>query len=155
MAAVKLKLRGRWSRLQLLSILWLLSNIRLVAQDLAPRAYLITPVHSNAVTLSYSFIDGDLLFDGTVPITDAKARVNLSLFSLTHSMRFFGRTANVTASLPYGIGNFHGAVLGTRADHDLVPHGGESSGQSRARGARAAEDPNAHDGRALHTTTPG
>ncbi len=116
MAAVKLKLRGRWSRLQVLSIVWLLSNIRLVAQDLAPRAYLITPVHSNAVTLSYSFIDGDLLFDGTVPITDAKARVNLSLFSLTHSMRFFGRTASVTASLPYGIGNFHGAVLGSQTN---------------------------------------
>jgi hypothetical protein len=30
------------------------------AQDLAPRAYTITPVHSNAVILTYSFLDGGL-----------------------------------------------------------------------------------------------
>lgn len=28
------------------------------AQDLRPRAYVITPVHSNAVILSYAFNDG-------------------------------------------------------------------------------------------------
>lgn len=31
----------------------------LKAQDLAPRAYLITPLHGNAVTLTWSFYDGD------------------------------------------------------------------------------------------------
>ena len=46
------------------------------AQDLAPRAYLVTPIHSNAITLTYSSFDGSLLFDGTVPITGATARVN-------------------------------------------------------------------------------
>src|SRR5437660_8862030 len=87
------------------------------AQDLAPRAYIITPIHSNAVTLTYSFYDGELLFDGTVPITDTKARVSVPVLSLFHSMRFFGRTANFTASLPYGVGNFRGSVSGadTRA----------------------------------------
>src|SRR5215471_11014086 len=108
MASLTLKLRGRWSGLQRLSILWLVMNASLMAQDLAPRAYLITPVHSNAVTLSYSFLDGDLLFDGTVPVTDATARVNLSIISFSHSMRLFGRTASMTASLPYGLGNFRG-----------------------------------------------
>ncbi len=87
------------------------------AQDLAPRAYIITPIHSNAVTLTYSFYDGELLFDGTVPITDTKARVSVPVLSLFHSMRFLGRTANFTASLPYGVGNFRGSVSGadTRA----------------------------------------
>ena len=80
------------------------------AQDLAPRAYLITPMHSNAVTISYSFLDGDLLFDGTVPITDATARANLSIFNFTRSLGLFGRTASFTASLPYGVGNFRGTV---------------------------------------------
>src|SRR5437773_10804749 len=87
------------------------------AQDLAPRAYIITPIHSNAVTLTYSFYDGELLFDGTVPISDTQARVTVPVLSLFHSMRFFGRTANFTASLPYGVGNFRGSVSGadTRA----------------------------------------
>jgi hypothetical protein len=80
------------------------------AQDLAPRAYVITPLHSNAVNLTYSYLDGSIIFDGTVPITEATARVNISIFSFSHSMNFFGRTANFTASLPYGVGNFRGTV---------------------------------------------
>jgi hypothetical protein len=86
------------------------------AQDLAPRAYIITPVHANAVTLTYSFLDGGLQFEGVVPITDATARANISIVSLYHSLRFFGRSANVTASLPYGVGNFHGTVLETETN---------------------------------------
>jgi hypothetical protein len=80
-------------------------------QDLAPRAYIITPVHSNAVTLSYSFFDGSLTFDGTVPITGATARFNVSVFNYSHSLNFFGRSANLLLSLPYGVGNFRGNVV--------------------------------------------
>jgi hypothetical protein len=85
------------------------------AQDLAPRAYLVTPLHSNAVTLTYSFYDGSVLFDGTVPITGASARVSVSVFSAYHSFSFFGRTASFLVSLPYGVGNFHGTVVGAEA----------------------------------------
>jgi hypothetical protein len=82
------------------------------AQDLAPRAYVIMPLHSNAVTLTYSLYDGNLIFDGTVPITGASARVNASVFSAYHSFNFFGRTASFLVSLPYGVGDFHGHVVG-------------------------------------------
>lgn len=81
-------------------------------QDLAPRAYLITPIHSNAVTLTYSFFDGSITFDGTVPITGATARFNVSVFNYSHSLSFFGRSANILISLPYGVGNFRGKVVG-------------------------------------------
>ena len=85
------------------------------AQDLAPRAYLITPLHSNAITLTYSFYDGSILFEGTVPITGASARVSVSVFNAYHSFNFFGRTASFLVSLPYGVGNFHGTVAGAEA----------------------------------------
>jgi len=75
----------RWSLLSCVVLSWTHS----LAQDLAPRAYLITPVHSNAITLSYSFFSGNIIFDGAVPITDATAKVNVSVLSLTHSLRFF------------------------------------------------------------------
>jgi hypothetical protein len=81
------------------------------AQDLAPRAYLITPVHSNAVIFTYSLFDGNLLFDNSVPITGVTAKVSVPLFSYYHSFRFFGRSANFTGSLPYGIGNVRGTVM--------------------------------------------
>ena len=82
------------------------------AQDLAPRAYIITPVHSNAVTLTFSRYDGNIAFDGALPITESTAKVNVSVFSYSHSMSFFGRTANFTGSVPYGVGNFQGKVIG-------------------------------------------
>ena len=82
------------------------------AQDLTPRAYLITPVRSNAVNLSYIFNDGELLFEGTVPITDATGRLSVPALSLYHSLSLFGRSANVTATLPYAVGNFEGTAFG-------------------------------------------
>src|SRR6476620_1654583 len=96
----------------ILSILAAMAAMRLSAQDLAPRAYLITPRSSNAVTLTWSFYDGGLNFSGAVPITGATARYNIPVFSYYHSLSFFGRSANITASLPYGVGTFKGDVLG-------------------------------------------
>lgn len=81
------------------------------AQDLVPRAYVITPVHSNALTLSYSFSNGSVLFDNTLPIKDAKGQIHIGIASYYHSFSLFGRSANVTASLPYAIGNFEGQVF--------------------------------------------
>ena len=84
------------------------------AQDLAPRAYIITPLHSNAVTLTWSFYDGGLNFNGTIPITGATGTYNVPVFSYYHSFSFFGRSANITASLPYAVGTFSGSVLGAQ-----------------------------------------
>ena len=84
----------------------------LCAQDLAPRAYLITPLHANAVTLTWSFYNGGVNFNGTVPITGATGVYNVPVFSYYHSFNLLGRSANLTASLPYGVGTFSGEVLG-------------------------------------------
>jgi hypothetical protein len=101
-------------RINLLFILTVLTGLGF-AQDLAPRAYIITPIHSNAVVLTYSFFDGDLVFDNAVPVTGATAMLNLSSFSYFHSLRFFGRTASFTAALPYGVGNVRGTVMDNEA----------------------------------------
>ena len=83
----------------------------LLAQDLAPRAYVITPLRSNAVTLSWAFNDGGLNFAGSIPVI-ATGTYNISVFNYCHSLNFLGRSANITASLPYGIGTFEAAALG-------------------------------------------
>jgi len=97
---------------RIILLLCLLCARRSSAQDLAPRAYVITPLHSNAVILTYSLFDGSLIFDGEAPITGASARINVSIFSAYHSFNLFGRTANFLVSFPYGNGNFHGTVVG-------------------------------------------
>jgi hypothetical protein len=83
----------------------------LCAQDLAPRAYVINPVNLNAVTLTWGFYDGGVNFNGAVPVTGATGTFNVPVFTCYHSFPFFGRSANVTASLPYGVGTFQGELL--------------------------------------------
>lgn len=82
----------------------------LCAQDLAPRAYVITPKDGNAVTLTWEYFNGGLNFNGTVPIKDAQGVYNIEAVSVYHSFNFFGRSANVLAALPYAVGNFTGEV---------------------------------------------
>lgn len=90
------------------------SVLRVAAQELVPRAYVITPTHSNAVILTWSFFDGGVNLNGSIPITGATGRYYVPIFSYYYSLNFFGRSANISASLPYGVGNFQGTVLGTQ-----------------------------------------
>ena len=62
--------------------------------------------------LTYSFYDGGLDFNGTIPITGATGTYSVPIFAYYHSFNFFGRSANINASLPYGVGSFSGKVLG-------------------------------------------
>jgi hypothetical protein len=85
-----------------------------MAQTLAPRAYVITPVHANAITFSWSYFDGGLDFNGTIPITGATGTYSVPVISYYSSFNLFGRSANIVGFLPYGIGTFQGSVLGTQ-----------------------------------------
>jgi len=85
---------------------------QLRAQDLAPRAYLITPLHSNAITLTYSFYDGSIQFNNALPVNGAKGRYNVPVFGYYHSFNLFGRSANIVAALPYAFGHFQGTMAG-------------------------------------------
>jgi hypothetical protein len=82
------------------------------AQDLSPRAYVITPVNANAIIMSNSFYRGNVLFDGAAPITGATGTYNVPVLGVYHSFDFFGRSANVNAALPYAIGHFQGNLAG-------------------------------------------
>jgi hypothetical protein len=50
-------------------------------QDLAPRAYFITPLRSNAITLASSFFDGSIDYNGVIPISDATGTYNIPTLS--------------------------------------------------------------------------
>lgn len=82
------------------------------AQELAPRAYLITPTGSNAITLTYPFSSGDVQFNGAIPLTDFTAQISVPVLSYYHGFGLIGRSASITAWLPYGVGNFSAKVAG-------------------------------------------
>jgi Putative MetA-pathway of phenol degradation len=83
------------------------------AQDLAPRAYLISPLSGNAITINWSFFQGSLDFGGNaIPIQDGNGTYHVPSLTYYHSFSFFGRSANITGLLPYGVGNFQATVSG-------------------------------------------
>jgi hypothetical protein len=86
------------------------------AQDLVPRAYLITPTGSNALILSYGWNSGDITFDPSVPIEDASGQFSASVLSYYHSFSLLGRSSNIVISAPYVSGNVAGTVAGVRAN---------------------------------------
>lgn len=94
----------------------LLLSPLLCAQTLAPRTYVVTPVDSNAVTISTSLYRGDIVFDNSVPIEDASGTISLTVATLYHAFSFFGRSANVAVGLPYAVANFRALVVDQQID---------------------------------------
>ena len=92
-----------------LFILCLLSRL-LGAQGLSPRAYVISPIHFNSVTLTYTLQDGNIVFDASVPITGSTGRIGTETATLFHAFNFFSRSANINISLPYSVGHFQATV---------------------------------------------
>lgn len=82
------------------------------AQDLAPRAYVVTPTGSHAIIFSTGFNKGNVLVDPSVPVEDAKGSFQLPVLGYVQSLNFFGRSANVAILAPYVHGNFEGTVGG-------------------------------------------
>ncbi len=100
---------------KLLAAAMALCALQLVAaQDLRPRAYVITPVHWNAVIVSDAFNDGSIFVGSALPITNASGRFSAPALSYYYSFGFFKRSANFTATLPYVIGHFQGEVAGNQ-----------------------------------------
>jgi hypothetical protein len=86
------------------------------SQDLAPRAYIISPVRANAITVTWSNYRGSLNLNGAVPITDASGTYNVPVLSYSRTFGFFGRSASISGSVPYGFGNFEGELNGTQKE---------------------------------------
>ena len=80
------------------------------AQELNPRAYVISPVGTNVINLGYSHLQGSLDLSGAAPITAAHAAVDLVALGLYRGLDFFGRSANLAVAIPYAVGEFDGTV---------------------------------------------
>jgi hypothetical protein len=106
----------RWSTISSSALAaLLLAPLALSAQDLVPRAYVITPAGSNAVILSYARNSGDLVFDSSVQIDNGSGTFQTPVLSYYHSLSLLGRSANVVVAQPYAVGNFQGEVGGVLA----------------------------------------
>ena len=85
-------------------------------QDLAPRAYLITPVGTNAVTFGYMYNTGSVFVDPSLPIEDLKIQFQAQTLSYYRALGWWGRSSNLTVLIPYVLGTAQGKVAGSGTD---------------------------------------
>ena len=71
----------------LIGILLCVSPAAGAAQDLTPRAYFPAPETSNVVILTYALSKGELVFDPTLPITDATGTIHTPVVSVVPRVR--------------------------------------------------------------------
>jgi len=80
------------------------------AQELEPRAYSPSPTGANFLVVGFARSSGGIVFDPSVPVTDAHADIYSPVFGLGRTFGMFGRQALVTAALPYAFGHAEGKV---------------------------------------------
>jgi Putative MetA-pathway of phenol degradation len=89
------------------------------AQALEPRSYANTPVGINFVLLGYGYTEGDVAFDATSPIKDAKVHVHAGLLAYARSLDVWGLSGKVLALLPVAQASGSAKVKGQDRDRQV------------------------------------
>jgi hypothetical protein len=72
------------------------------AQELEPRAYANAPVGLNFLILGYGYSQGDVAFDSSAPIENAKLTVHSAILAYARALDVWGRAGKLDVVLPYG-----------------------------------------------------
>ncbi len=89
------------------------------AQTLEPRAYANAPTGLNFLLVGYQRSEGALVFDPSLPITDANADVDLALLGYVHTLDIAGKTGKAGVILPYASLKASGFVSGNFRTRDI------------------------------------
>jgi hypothetical protein len=71
------------------------------ALELEPRAYSNAPVGLNFLVAGYQYSSGALIFDTSLPVTDADSQVNTGLFGYVRVIDIAGKSARAGGIIPY------------------------------------------------------
>jgi Putative MetA-pathway of phenol degradation len=89
------------------------------AQALEPRSYANTPVGINFVLLGYGYTEGDVGFDASSPIKDAKVHVHAGLLAYARSLDVWGLSGKALAVLPFAEASGSAKVAGQGRDRQV------------------------------------
>jgi hypothetical protein len=97
-----MKLFGLNFLLYSLSTIGCLANSTLIyAQDLEPRSYSNIPVGTNFAVVGTGYTAGAVLFDPTIPLENAKIKINGSILGYARSLKIGKMSGKFDAIVPY------------------------------------------------------
>ncbi len=82
------------------------------AQQMEPRSYANAPIGLNFLVAAYQYAWGDVLFDPSVPIKNADAKVNGVVLGYSRVLDFWGESGTLAVALPYAWISGSGLVEG-------------------------------------------
>jgi len=88
----------------------LLAAVPASAQDLDPRAYARAPVNSTFAITGFSFSNGSVLTDPTLPAQNVDANISTPSLGVARVFNLFGKTAQALAALPYSWAEVTGEI---------------------------------------------
>jgi hypothetical protein len=86
------------------------------AQELEPGAYTAAPVGLSVAVVANTFSFGDISFDRSAPIDQARGRINAVGLAYMRALDVAGRSAQIAVALPIVVGYIEGRYLGEPAD---------------------------------------
>jgi hypothetical protein len=98
----------------LMAVLMLLLAEESRSQDLDPRAYVRIPVNVTVAVAGFSYSDGGIVTDATLPLEDLQAKIGSASLAVVHSFSLFGKTAQASVALPYAWGEASAIIAGSR-----------------------------------------
>lgn len=90
------------------------------AQALEPRSYVNTPVGINFLLLGYGYTEGDVGFEASSPIKDAKVHVHAGLLAYARSLDVWGLSGKVLVALPVAEASGSAKVKGQEMDRQVL-----------------------------------
>ena len=81
-----------------------------LAQELEPRVYAVTPAGTNFMAVGYAFSTGAVFMDPALPVEDIDADVHLAFARYTRTLSLFDRPAKIKAFLPWSSGRWVGTL---------------------------------------------
>lgn len=85
----------------ILSLIVLFSISVSNAQELEPRAYTNIPVGMNFLVTGYSYSQGGILFDPSVPLYNANVQINSTVLAYARSLNIGGLSGKIDMIIPY------------------------------------------------------
>ena len=86
------------------------ASVPAASQELDPRAYSPNPVGVTFLLGTYARSTGHVLFDRSLPFSDAEAQLNAGAVGLGRTFGLVGRSATAAIALPYVWGHVSGNV---------------------------------------------
>ncbi|MBV8157518.1 MAG: transporter [Dyella sp.] len=81
------------------------------AQELEPRTYSSSPIGTNFIGASYSYLTGDVLTDPSLPVTNVEAHISTLALAYVHTFALAGHSSSFGVVLPTVSGNLTGDVI--------------------------------------------